>query len=82
MNETTDPNLNGAFIPISSIYQTLLELRYDVRDMAAKLDRNAEAAADHERRIRDLERWKYAISAALISSVTALAAEIIRLINP
>lgn len=82
MTETTDPNLNGVFIPLDSIYRTLLEVRYDVRDMAAKLDRNAEAAADHEHRIRDLERWKYATSAALLTSLVALIVEIVRIFNP
>jgi hypothetical protein len=81
INEDTDPNLGGVFISTSQVYNTLLEVKYDVRGMASKLDSSQEKVTDHENRIRSLEKWKYAISASVISSLGALAAAIVQLFS-
>ncbi|WP_043617334.1 hypothetical protein [Nonomuraea candida] len=78
----TDPNLGGVFISTSQIYQLLLELKYDFKAMDIKLDASSAASSDHETRIRGLEKWKYAISASLISSLAALAIALIKLFVP
>lgn len=82
MNEDTDPNLGGVFISTSQVYNTLLEVKYDVRGMNSKLDSSHEKVTDHESRIRGLEKWKYAISASVISSTVALAIAVIKVLNP
>ncbi|MEU7830377.1 hypothetical protein [Nonomuraea sp. NPDC049129] len=82
MSDKTDPNLGGVFISTGQIYSLLLELKYDVRDMAVKIDRSAEASDDHETRIRGLEKWKYAISASVISSIAALIMAAIKVFSP
>ena len=77
----TDPNLGGVFISTSQVYSTLLEVKYDVRDMSAKLNSSAQMDSDHETRIRGLEKWKYAISASMVSSLSALALALIDRFN-
>ncbi|GAA3537131.1 hypothetical protein GCM10022419_016190 [Nonomuraea rosea] len=82
MPDKTDPNLGGVFISTSQIYQLLLELKYDFKAIDIKIDASTTASNDHEGRIRGLEKWKYAISASLISSLAALALALIKVFTP
>ncbi|GAA4186979.1 hypothetical protein GCM10022252_19730 [Streptosporangium oxazolinicum] len=82
MDDNTDHNLGGVFISTSQVYNTLLEVKYDVRGMASKLDSSQEKVTDHESRIRGLEKWKYAISVSVVGSLSALAITVIKVINP
>lgn len=78
----TDPNLGGVFIPTSEVYRTLLEVKYDVRVVGTKLDDVTSTKADHESRIRGLEKYKYALGASVISSISALVLALIEKFNP
>ncbi|MER5304594.1 hypothetical protein ABT039_34720 [Streptomyces lasiicapitis] len=53
------------------IYDEVVGLREDMRSVAEKGEELREDVADHETRIRDLERWKYALPVAAVSGVVA-----------
>ncbi|MEO3860115.1 hypothetical protein [Acrocarpospora sp. B8E8] len=76
-----DKDLGGVFVGTRQIYEGLLALTHEVKSLVAKLDNAAEKSDDHEVRVRALERWKYATSAALLAALVALIAEIVRIVN-
>ncbi|WP_371784690.1 hypothetical protein [Streptosporangium subroseum] len=77
----TDPNLGGVFITTRHIYEQLLELSHDVKSMVHKIDSTSDMSADHEARIRDLEKWKYATSASLITAIGSVTFQIVSFLN-
>lgn len=65
-------------ITIKDIYGELKELVIEVRRLAQHYDSQEKIDADHERRIRSLEAWKYGIP---ITSVVAIAGIIMQLVK-
>lgn len=53
-------------VSAKDIYDKVTEVASDVRDIK-------ESRADHETRIRALERWRYGVAAALVAAGAALA---------
>ncbi|WP_240351621.1 hypothetical protein [Streptomyces olivoreticuli] len=58
------------------IYDEVVGLREDMRSVAEKGEELHTHVADHETRIRDLERWKYALPIAAVSGVVAAGAAV------
>ena len=66
----------GVLVTFRDMYVELRQLTGELREMNSKLTAGVMQAADHEIRIRSLERWRYALPVstvlALGSAVTAL----------
>ncbi|MGW3724843.1 hypothetical protein [Streptomyces sp. NPDC000851] len=58
------------------IYDQLVAMREEVRASTQSHATVAEKLADHEERIRGVERWKYAVPAALVTTVMSAAVTI------
>lgn len=59
----SDPSMRGVpvvAIGLEQVYATLLEVRDDVRDMKKELGELSNDSADHESRLRSLERDRIA----------------------
>lgn len=69
---------NGVYISMRDIYDELVRLKDSIRELAARVDSSKGTVEDHESRIRDLERWKYAIPVTLLATIAMVVAEIIR----
>ncbi|MFB6535104.1 hypothetical protein ACFCY8_26475 [Streptomyces noursei] len=59
------------------IYDEVVGLREDVRTMGQQGEIVRQELADHETRIRDLERWKYALPIAVVSGVVAAGVTVV-----
>ncbi|MFD3956568.1 MULTISPECIES: hypothetical protein [Streptomyces] len=68
----------GVQITAREIYDELRDMRGEVRTMAQHLDTDKTAIADHEARIRAIERWKYSIPAAVLMGIASVAVEVAR----
>lgn len=62
-------DLGAVTIGAREIYDELVAMREEVRTSTQSLQGVADTLADHEQRIRSVERWKYSIPAALAASV-------------
>ncbi len=56
------------------IYDELVALRGDVRSLSQTNETVAQTLADHETRLRGLERWRYALPVAAVTSAGTLIA--------
>lgn len=63
----------GVLITFRELYDELTVLRTELRDATSAL----KSLGDHETRIRQLERWKYALPASLIASLASLIAALV-----
>jgi len=63
---------DGVRIGLDHIYEVLVTLRDDVRDLKSRHTDMIEKISDHEDRIRSIERWKYAIPLATLSAVATV----------
>jgi hypothetical protein len=63
----------GVTITSREIYDQIVGLREEVRSLTQHNETTHKTLADHEERLRGIERWKYSIPAALASSVGAAA---------
>lgn len=69
----SDQDPMGVTITSREIYDQIVGLRDDVRSLTQHNETTHATLSDHEERIRGIERWKYSIPAALVSSVGAAA---------
>jgi len=66
-------DLGAVTIGAREIYDQLVGLREEVRTSTHTLQSTAETLADHETRIRAIERWKYSVPTALVTAVVSAA---------
>lgn len=65
---------NGSIrITLDDVYAEVKGLREDVRASLGQSMENTKDVADHEMRVRDLERWKYALPPTLLLATGSLA---------
>lgn len=64
-------------ITLRDVYDKVTEVSKTVDEVANAGKHSTKHAADHELRIRSLERWAYALPAALVLAAVALIAPII-----
>lgn len=68
-----DKSTGGIYVTTKDIYDEVTAMREEVREFAL-LSRSTKAdLEDHETRMRALERWKYGMPLAAISSLGAMA---------
>lgn len=58
-------------ITIKDIYKELTELVVEVRNLTTQFATGRSVDEDHEKRIRSLERWMYAIPASLVVAIVS-----------
>lgn len=63
----------GVVITIKDIYGEMRELIAEVRNLATEFKAGKVEAEDHEKRLRSLERWMYALPASLLVAVLSAA---------
>jgi hypothetical protein len=72
-----DP-LGGVTIGAREIYDELVGMRGDVRDLTHASEMVSRKLEDHEERLRTLERWKYALPTAAVSGLLAAGVTLAR----
>ncbi|MEW2034908.1 hypothetical protein AB0901_30955 [Streptomyces roseifaciens] len=78
MGEEHDTDPLGVRIGAREIYDEVIGLRAEVRTMSQQGETARVELDDHEERIRDLERWRYALPVAVLSGVLAAAVTILQ----
>jgi hypothetical protein len=68
----------GVHIGSREIYDEIIGMRDDVRSLTQHQAETVSRLADHETRLRSIERWKYTLP---ITSVTALGGAVAALIT-
>ncbi|MDH6123854.1 MULTISPECIES: hypothetical protein [unclassified Kitasatospora] len=63
-------------ITAKEIYEVVVGVRDDVRSLAQDQKTVAGTLADHESRLRGVERWKYGVPVATLSGVVATVAAV------
>ncbi|WP_030372885.1 hypothetical protein [Streptomyces rimosus] len=75
------PDDNDALVTITArdIYGELRTLSIEVQRIGQIMDSNASRLDDHETRIRGVEKWKYAISASVVTSTASVIVALIQM---
>lgn len=68
---TDGQDLGHVTIGAREIYDEVRATREEVRGSTQALQALAETLSDHETRLRAVERWRYSVPAALVTSVIA-----------
>ena len=68
---TEERDTLGVHIGAREIYDEVIGLREDMRSMTQNSASLRAEVEDHEARIRDLERWRYALPLAAVSGILA-----------
>ncbi|MGW5637123.1 hypothetical protein [Streptomyces sp. NPDC003832] len=69
MSESQDPL--GVHIGAREIYDQVVGLREDVRSLVQSREEVDETLADHEERLRSVERWKYTVGTAAFGAIAS-----------
>jgi hypothetical protein len=69
MGDQHDPL--GVTISAREIYDQIVGLRDDVRSLVQSNADTGKQLDDHEERIRDIERWKYAVPTATLGAIAS-----------
>lgn len=76
MAEPQDPL--GVTIGAREIYDQVIGLRDDVRSLVQSSEDVEKTLDDHEQRLRGIERWKYSVPAAALTSVVGAVVTIVK----
>ncbi|KOG22005.1 hypothetical protein [Streptomyces viridochromogenes] len=71
-----DNDVGTVTIGAREIYDQLVAMREEVRTSTQSLATMTDRLADHEDRIRAVERWKYSVPTALVTAVLSAATTI------
>ncbi|MEU7200259.1 hypothetical protein [Streptomyces sp. NPDC045470] len=74
----TDSEPQGITIGLREVYDQVVGVREDVRDLKQNHESVNRTLADQEERIRSLERWKYALPPALLIAIATSAVAVLR----
>ncbi|MEU6959405.1 hypothetical protein AB0B15_17115 [Streptomyces sp. NPDC045456] len=66
-------------ITARDIYGELRTLSFEVQRIGQTMDSNADRLDDHETRIRGVEKWKYAISASVVTSTASAIVALVQM---
>ncbi|WP_344069382.1 hypothetical protein [Streptomyces crystallinus] len=66
-------------ITARDIYGELRVLSIEVQRIGQVMDSNANRLDDHETRIRGIEKWRYAISASVITSTASAIVALVQI---
>ncbi|GAA0579430.1 hypothetical protein GCM10010394_04980 [Streptomyces crystallinus] len=75
------PDSTDAVVTITArdIYGELRVLSIEVQRIGQVMDSNANRLDDHETRIRGIEKWRYAISASVITSTASAIVALVQI---
>lgn len=73
-----DP-LGAVHISGREIYDQIIGLREDVRGLTQTSEAVRTELADHEERLRAIERWRYGAPAAVVIGLGSVVAEVVRI---
>lgn len=68
-----DHNDGSVRVTLRDVYDEVKGLREDVRASLTQSRDNAADLSDHEVRVRELERWKYALPPTLLLAAASMA---------
>jgi hypothetical protein len=68
-------------ISAREIYDQIVGLRDDVRSLVQSNAAVTETLADHETRLRNVERWKYAVPTATVGAIVSAGITIAKAIG-
>lgn len=68
----------GVHIGAREIYDQLVGLRDDVRSLIQDREDTDRMLSDHEERLRGIERWKYAVGTAAVTSVVSAGVTLLK----
>lgn len=68
----------GVTISAREIYDQIVGLRDDVKSLVQSNNTTAEKIADHEERLRSVEKWKFAVPATLVVALTSAGTTLIK----
>lgn len=71
----------GVTIGAREIYDQVVGLRGDVRSLVESREAVDETLADHEQRLRSVERWKYSVPVAAIGALTSTVVTIYKAVG-
>lgn len=74
---SADESRPYAVVTVADVYGQQRELSAQVQAALARQEHHASQLADHEKRIRALEVWRYALPISSISAVAAAIAAIV-----
>lgn len=78
MSENRNDPVGGVTIGAREIYDAVLSLREEVRSLAQTREAVDSALEDHEQRIRGMERWRYALPVAAVTSIGTLILAVVQ----
>ncbi|OKI24408.1 hypothetical protein [Streptomyces sp. CB03911] len=76
---TDQPDSLGVHISPREIYDQIVGMREDVRGLTQTSESVRAELADHEDRLRQIERWRYAVPATVVMGLGSAVAEAIRI---
>lgn len=62
---------SGVVITVRDIYEGVNKLTSEVQSLVYEIRTSKQTGDDHERRLRTLERWMYAIPASLLVAIAS-----------
>lgn len=73
---TAPPDPFASVVTARDVYDAVRETQSDVRASLARLRAVEDRQSDHERRLRALEMWRYALPVSALASIAAAVAAI------
>ena len=67
-----DTNGNGVRVTLRDVYEEVKGLRSEVQSALALSAENEKDIGDHEHRIRDVEKWKYALPPTSLLAIASI----------
>lgn len=72
----TDDNGNVVRVTLRDVYSLVSEVRDEVRDLKKQDVNDGRQLKDHEQRLRQVEKWKYALPPTFLLAVASLVAAV------
>jgi len=67
-----DTNGNGVRVTLRDVYEEVKGLRSEVQSALALSAENEKDIGDHEHRLRDVEKWKYALPPTSLLAIASI----------
>lgn len=74
----TENEPQGVVVTFKDMYNEMRDLLHEVKTLTQELKESRKTDEDHERRLRVLERWMYAIPATLFIAIASIITAIMK----